>query len=221
VLLSHSVGGWRTSRRLDEMFAVEPAALGLARYTPRFDLLLVDLSAAQRDQLLAWAESLVARGAIAQGTMLLLLAAVSETGDPSERVERTLRHAASWLETLLTDDHEQAELLLVYLTLTTKLTGPMLAAMLSAQGAPRAASTMSTLHEMWEAQQRERVFAEGKREGTRKTLIETLVKQLTLKFGEPSDQDVEQIERADEAMLEMFLQRVLTADSIAAVLGPE
>jgi hypothetical protein len=66
VLLSHTAGGWRTSRCLDEMFAVAPTELGLARYLPRLDLLLVDLTAAQRDELLTWAESLVARGAIAQ-----------------------------------------------------------------------------------------------------------------------------------------------------------
>jgi predicted transposase YdaD len=104
VLLSHTVGGWRTSRRLDEMFAIAPAEMGLDRYLPRLDLLLVDLTAAQRDDLLAWAQSLVSRGAIAQGTMLVWLAIIGETGDPLERVERALRHAASWLETLLTRD---------------------------------------------------------------------------------------------------------------------
>ena len=133
---------------------------------------------------------------------------------------------------LLARDREQAELLLVYLTLTTKLTGPVLAAMLSTQGAPRAASTMSTLHEMWEAQireqweaqQRERVFAEGKREGEREGEREgkrkTLVKLLTLKFGDLGEPDLRRIEQADGAGLETYLERVLTADSIAAVLGP-
>jgi hypothetical protein len=201
------------------MFAVAPADLGLARFLPRLDLLLVDLTAAQRDELLAWAQSLVSRGAIAQGTMLVWLAIVGETGDPLERVERALRHAASWLETLLTRDPEQAELLLVYLGLTTKLTGPVLAAMLSAQGAPRAASTMSTLKEMWEAQQRERVFAEGKREGEREGERRALVKQLTLRFGELGEEDLRRIEQADDATLDAFLERVLSADSLAAVFG--
>jgi hypothetical protein len=111
--------------------------------------------------------------------------------------------------------------LLLYLGLTTKLTGPVLAAMLSAQGAPRAASTMSTLKEMWEAQQRERVFAEGKREGEREGERKTLLKLLTRKFGELSDGDLRRIDQADDAALDAFLERVLTADSIAAVLGPE
>jgi hypothetical protein len=145
------------------------------------------------------------------------LAIIGEAGDPVERVERALRHAASWLETLLSRDPEQAELLLVYLGLTTKLTGPVLAAMLSAQGAPRAASTMSTLKEMWDAQQRERVFAEGEREGERKMLL----KLLTRKFGALSEGDLRRIDQADDAALEAFLERALTADSIAAVLGPE
>ena len=84
---------------------------------------------------------------------------------------------------------------------------------------------MSTLKEMWEAQQREqweaqqreRVFAEGKREGAR----ETLLKLLTRKFGELSEGDLRRIDQANDAALEVLLERVLTADSIAAVLGPE
>jgi hypothetical protein len=149
------------------------------------------------------------------------LAIIGEAGDPVERVERALRHAASWLETLLSRDPEQAELLLVYLGLTTKLTGPVLAAMLSAQGAPRAASTMSTLKEMWDAQQRERVFAEGEREGERRGERKMLLKLLTRKFGALSEGDLRRIDQADDAALEAFLERALTADSIAAVLGPE
>ena len=114
-------------------------------------------------------------------------------------------------------DPEQAEVLLVYLGLTTRLTAPPLAAMLSAHGARHAASTMSTLKEMWEAQQREFVFAEGKREGERETLLELL----TRKFGELGEDDLRRIEHADDGALAAFLERVLTADSLAAVMGSE
>jgi hypothetical protein len=84
---------------------------------------------------------------------------------------------------------------------------------------------MSTLKEMWEAQQREqweaqqreRVFAEGEREGERRALV----KQLTLKFGDLGGPDLERIEQAGAAVLDAYLERVLTADSLAAVLGPE
>jgi hypothetical protein len=102
---------------------------------------------------------------------------------------------------------------LVCVTPIARLTGPMVAAMLSTMGAPRAASTMSTLHEMWEAQQRERVFAEGER----KTLLRLLAK----KFGELRGQDVRRVEAAIDATLEMFLERVLGAHTLDAVLGSD
>jgi hypothetical protein len=41
-----------------------------------------------------------------------------------------------------------------------------------------------------------------------------LVKQLTLKFGDLDEPDLERIEQADAAVLETDLERVLTADSI-------
>jgi flagellar biosynthesis/type III secretory pathway protein FliH len=81
------------------------------------------------------------------------------------------------------------------------------------------------MREQWEAQQRERVFCEGKREGEREGEREakrkTLVKLLTLKFGSVSEPDLLTIEQVDAVMLETCLERVLTADSIAAVLAPE
>ena len=84
---------------------------------------------------------------------------------------------------------------------------------------------MSTSKEMWEAQQRERVFAEGKREGElegeREGKRKTLIKLLTLKFGDLAGPDIRRIEDAEAVVLEAYLERVLTADSITAVLGPE
>jgi hypothetical protein len=225
VVISHTVGGWRTSRRLDDMFAIKPEAVGLARYTPSFELLLIDVTATERDQLRAWAQSLVARGAVAQGTMLVWLAALGEGGDGVEQAERALREGASWIDSLAVHDPEHAELLLGYLQLVTQLTGSVLAAMLLAHGAPKAASTMSTLHEMWEAQvreqweaqQRERVFAEGEREAKRKVLAE----QLAEKFGELGSEELERIEQADDPTLNACLKRIVRADSIAAVFSPE
>ena len=135
----------------------------------------------------------------------------------------------AWIDSLAVDDPNQAELLLRYLQLVTELTGSVLAAMLEAYGAPRAASTMSTLHEMWEAhmrerweaeqrerwdaQQRERVSAEAKREVLTELLVE--------KFGELGPHDLERIGQADGAMLVVYLKRIVREDSIAAVLAPE
>ena len=65
------------------------------------------------------------------------------------------------------------------------------------------------------------VFAEGKREGEREEERKTRLKLLTRKFGALSESDLRRIDEADDAALDAFLERVLTADSIAAVLGSE
>jgi hypothetical protein len=213
VLLSHTPGGWRTSRCFDDMLSVRPSALGLAHYLPRFDLLLVDLSAPQRDQLLDWATSLAEQGAVAQGTMLMFLVAMTGKGKPAQRVERALRDTAEWVESLVKSDPDAGEDLLVYLSLTSKLTNPVIAAMLSKRGATTAASKMSTLREMWEQQQREHLRVE--------TLAETLRKQIEAKFGKPTKEYLRRIEEADEETLARFLEQFATADTIAAVFAPE
>ncbi len=52
-------------------------------------------------------------------------------------------------------------------------------------------------------------------------LVATLVRQLTARFGEPTEAQLERIERAGDAELDAFVVRVLTADSADAVLGIE
>ena len=69
----------------------------------------------------------------------------------------------------------------------------------------------------------ERLREEGRQEGHRKGRQEgrraTLLKQLRVKFGEIAEADVACVNGADDEALEQYLERVLTADSVAAVLG--
>lgn len=213
VLISHTPGGWKTSRSLDDMLSVSPSAVGIARYHPGFELLLVDLGAAKHERLVAWAQAVAARGAVAQGTMLLFLVAMTSKGSPAERVERALRDAAPWLESLVESDPAGCEVLLVYLSVTSKLTSTVIAAILYNIGATKAASKMSTLREMWEQQQREHLRVE--------TLAETLRKQIKAKFGPPTEEYARRIEEADEETLERYIEQFATADTIAAVFAPE
>ena len=60
---------------------------------------------------------------------------------------------------------------------------------------------------------------EGRREGRHEGQRQALEKLLRLKFGELGPEDLERIESADEATLDLYISRVLTADSVAAVLG--
>lgn len=102
---------------------------------------------------------------------------------------------------------------MAYLSVTSKLTNTVIAAILHESGATRAASKMSTLREMWEQQQREHLRVE--------TLAETLRKQIKAKFGEPAEAYVRRIEEADEETLERYIEQFSTADSIAAVFTTE
>jgi uncharacterized protein YnzC (UPF0291/DUF896 family) len=77
--------------------------------------------------------------------------------------------------------------------------------------APQAEQTVMTIAEELRQQ--------GLQQGLRRGQQQVLLKLLRLKFGDVRDEDVARIEQADDASLERSLERVLTADSVAAVLG--
>ena len=56
---------------------------------------------------------------------------------------------------------------------------------------------------------------EGRTEGRKQMLLDLM----RLKFGELSEADIARVEQADESALRQYSLRVLTADSVAAVLG--
>ncbi|NOQ34716.1 MAG: hypothetical protein GQ569_02345 [Methylococcaceae bacterium] len=56
-------------------------------------------------------------------------------------------------------------------------------------------------------------IAKGKIEGE----ADTLLKQLKLKFGEPSESIINKVTTADKAQLDLWVERILTADSLQAL----
>jgi len=58
-------------------------------------------------------------------------------------------------------------------------------------------------------------LSKGRAEGRKQMLLD----QLKLKFGELNEADIARVEEADESALRQYSERVLTADSIGAVLG--
>lgn len=60
---------------------------------------------------------------------------------------------------------------------------------------------------------------EGRQDGLREGLRSVVLKLLRLKFGELDDAVQARIAAADEATLDRYAERVLSADSIAAVLA--
>ncbi|MBL4686956.1 MAG: hypothetical protein JKY37_20340, partial [Nannocystaceae bacterium] len=65
----------------------------------------------------------------------------------------------------------------------------------------------------------ERLREEGRQEGRQEGRRATLLKLLRVKFGQVVETDVARVNGADDEVLEQYLERVLTADSVAAVLG--
>ena len=82
---------------------------------------------------------------------------------------------------------------------------------------------MTTIAEKWEAEGeargRAQGKAEGKAEGRAQGKAETLRKLLTLRFGELSEASELRIASASEEELDRWVERVLTADTLNAVIG--
>jgi hypothetical protein len=133
---------------MDELLAIPLMyAPALARYLPRFDLLLVDLSETQRDQLVDWARAVEARGARAQALMLRVLVVVRD----AEALTRTLREEARALEALARDPEAQwsFDLLVSYVLVAGRsMTVSQICDILKHE-APTAASKMKTVQEMY------------------------------------------------------------------------
>ena len=148
LVLAHTEQGWKAPRSMDELLAhpLMHAPL-LARYLPRFDLLLVDLSEAERDQVARWARIVEARGAPAQAIMLRMLVVVRD----AEALTRTLREEGMALEALARDPGAQwsFELLISYVLVAGHGMTPSRICDILKHVAPTAAAKMKTVQEMY------------------------------------------------------------------------
>jgi hypothetical protein len=201
---------------------------GLSRHIPQFEIFLVDLTAAERDQVQRWADALVARKALAQAVMLWLFRfARRPSGDPDDPAQ-LLMQLAPLLERLVRSRRgkRQFQDLLVYYVLVVRGMTTGRAHGILQNAAPRAASTMSSLLDMLVEKERAQAArkgrAKGLAEGKRKGRVEgergLLLRQLTRKFGPLTPDQQTAVETASGAELELYSDRVLTADSIEAVL---
>jgi hypothetical protein len=71
----------------------------------------------------------------------------------------------------------------------------------------------------WPEQWEERGIQKGRMEGRVKTLHETALALLELKFGPLPDWATQMIDQADAAKLDAWIKGVLTAESLEALLG--
>jgi hypothetical protein len=79
---------------------------------------------------------------------------------------------------------------------------------------------MPTIAEQLRAEGEAKGFSEGEAKGHVRALRGTLEKQLQIKFGELEDHHRARIASATPEQLDRFVERVLTADTLEAVLAP-
>jgi hypothetical protein len=196
VLVSHVPGGWTTSRSLEDMFDPSVLAIpGLSASIPRSSLIVDDLAGLPNDDLKARAL------AAFQKLALWLLR-------DARAPRRLLDSFDTWIETFAEAERAPAgiDATATLLTYMFRVIDPVhhdeLRAKLHQLG-PHAEETAMTIAEQWHEQGR----------------IAALRSQLISKFGSQTlDATYEaHLQAATPAVVDHYLQRVLIADSLAAV----
>jgi hypothetical protein len=206
VVVSHAPGGWATSRSLEDMFDPAVRALPrLATLAPRFSLLIEDLTS------LSDADLVVRSQAAFQKLALWLL---RDARDPV----RLLDSFGTWISAmveLLTepDGFESFATLIRYMfRVVDPVHREALRAKIRLLG-PRAEEIVMTIAEQ--------LIEEGRQEGRQEGQISSLRRQLVFKFKLQALDPVDEarLQAATSATLDRYLERVLTADSLAAVFA--
>ena len=211
-VVSHVPGGWTTSRSLDDL--LDPAVMavhGMAALVPRFSLIIEDLTQLSDD-------ALHARSLAAFPTLALW--ALRDARDPV----RLLRSFEPWSSTML-ELLESPDGIASFTTLVTYLFGvvdPMyhdeLRGKLDQLGA-RARGVIMTIAEFLEEKGRKEGQEKGRKEGQEKGRLDTLRRLLLVKFKLPTLDAAHEarLHAATSETIDRYVERVLIADSLAAV----
>jgi predicted transposase/invertase (TIGR01784 family) len=227
VVLHHGEAGWSAATQLEDLFdsqLVEEA--GLSKLIPRLTFVLDDLNQLSDDEL--------ERRAV--GLVPLTLWALRDARN-RERLERSVGRWVGALAELFRapNGREAFGTIFRYIALVADDSAATLLTQAFDAGEPEVKEALMTLAEKWKAEGEAKGKAEGeakgkaegeakgKAEGEAKGKAEgkaeTLRKLLTLKFGELSEAAASRIASASEAELDRWVERVLSADTLNAVIG--
>jgi Putative transposase, YhgA-like len=214
VVLLHSATGWTASTRLGELFAPELAELPeVAPHLPQLSFLVDDLSQLTDQEL-------EARNLGDFATLALW--SLRDSRSP-HRFLRSLSYWAAALQRLAVSEEAALKQIFRYLSLVVPDLMTHIIPTLLHDAAPAAEQVIMTLAEQWKAEGEARGRAEGeargRAEGEARGLREVLVRLLVLKFGSISAEDQARIDAAAKDELLLWSERVLTADSPAAVFN--
>lgn len=200
VIISHVPGGWATSRSLDDMF--DPAVVAipqLAALLPRFSLLIEDLAHLSN-------EDLQARSLAAFQKLTLWL--LRDARDPA----RLLASFDTWARTMMQVLRAPSgiEAFTILLTYMFRVIGPVnrddLHAKIRHMGPHAEETAMSIADQLHE---------EGRHEGRVTTIRSLLLFKFQLSSLDPRYDA--RLRTATPEAIDRYLQRVLIADSLAAV----
>jgi hypothetical protein len=208
VLVSHAPGGWTTSRSLDELFDPSVRAIpDLEASIPRSSLIIDDLAHLSND-------ALKARSLAAFQKLALWL--LRDARAP----RRLLDNFDTWIGIFAEAERAPAgiDATTTLLTYMFRVIGQVHHDQLRAkirQLGPHAEEIAMTIAEQWHQEGREEGIARGREEGR----IAALRSLLSSKFGSQAlDATCEaHLRAATPAAVDHYLQRVLVADSLAAV----
>ena len=206
VVLAHDERGWQSPRSFHDLFEHDPGTLAmLRRFIPSFEFALDDLAKLSDHDLAARR---------LPPAIALCLWALRD-GRSAERVRS---HVAFWAAEFAALDNlvggpRDSNRVIGYLGHAAGEASVDIEVLVSdiIKHAPQARQiVMNSV---------ERLREEGRQEGRQEGLRATLLSQLRVRFGHVSDADTARVTAADEQALGRYLERVLTADSVAAVLG--
>ncbi|MFV8751847.1 Rpn family recombination-promoting nuclease/putative transposase [Nannocystaceae bacterium ST9] len=203
LLISHAPGGWTAARRLDQLFDPDP---DFAPFIPSFELQIQDLAHLADDEIKAWSMSACHRLAL---WMLR----------DSRATQRLLDILPDWREHLDEAAHtakglEMLGVLFHYMMLVDEALSLTEFRAKIHQLAPAANEATMTLVDKLRAEGELQGRAEGKLQGRVEGRVELLMRQLALKFGEPSERERARLTRATLAELDLWAERILVASTL-------
>lgn len=209
LVLHHSLAGWTAATRVEDLFDPELVAEpNLRGHVPRLSFLLDDISHISDEELRARALGLLPT---------LTLWALRDARHPG-RVQASLSRWSSVMCDLAALDSGAEALATIfrYLSLVVEDLSPQIVHSALSLAAPETKdSLMTTLAERWKAEGLAEGLVRGQAVGARQLLR----RQLELKFGPVSSETAARLDGASDAEIDQWAGRVLTADTVADVMG--
>jgi hypothetical protein len=213
IVLHHGETGWSAATRLEDLFdRTLCEQIGISDLIPRLSFVLDDLSHVSDEELERRALGLVPT---------LTLWAFRDVRNPDRLARSLQRWVAALVELEATSNGREAfwTILRYIATVTDVSLAAELVHVVDAARIDVKDDSMTTIAESWIAEGEARGEAKGEARGRAQGKADSLRKLLTLRFGELDGATELRIAQASEVDLDRWVERVLTAESLGAIVG--